>query len=179
MSSNNDFDPKSVYVQNINYKTDESALTSAFEKFGKVASCRILKERHYGQLFSRGKGFIEFEQPAVVEQAVNDKSITVDGRVLTVEHARKKYERKNDTAFVSGIPKETTNEDLVKEFKDYNATEARIVFEDAYGLRGGYGFIKFSSTDNRNKAVEEKKKFTLHGEESKLSIARRDFDEAN
>ncbi|KAK8867044.1 CUGBP Elav-like member 3 [Tritrichomonas musculus] len=181
MSSNNsNIDPKTVYVQNINYDTNEEELAAAFEQFGKVSSCKILKDRLYGQLFSRGKGFIEFEQSESAEKAIkNDKTITVDGRSLSVEHAYKKYERKNDTAFVSGIPRKTTNEDLINEFKDYNATDALIVYEDAYGLRGGYAFIKFASTESRNKAVEEKKKFTLLGKESKLSIARRDFDEAN
>lgn len=178
-TNNNNIDPKTVYVQNINYDTNEEALTAAFEKYGKVSSCKILKDRLYGQLFSRGKGFIEFEQSESAEKAINDTNITVDGRVLSVEHARKKYERKNDTAFVSGIPHKTTNEDLINEFKNYNATEALIVYEDAYGLRGGYAFIKFESSESRNKAVEEKKKFTLRGKESKLSIARRDFDEAN
>lgn len=176
---NKELDPKTVYVQNINYQTTEETLKQAFEKFGKVSSCRILKDRFYGKLYSRGTGFIEFEQPESVEKAINDKSINVDERLLTVSQARKKYEAKNDTAFVSGIPQGTTKNDLLNIFKDYNATDARVVYEDANGLRGGYAFVKFSSTKDRDRAVDEKKKFQLKNEESTLSIARRDFDETN
>lgn len=180
MSNNkNDFDPKAVYVQNINYRTDEETLSKAFEKFGKVSKCRILKDRLYGQYFSRGTGFVEFEQEDSVDKAINDKDINVDGRNLSVSKARKKYEKKNDTAFVSGIPHEATTDDLMKEFIEYGATEAKIVFENAYGRRGGYAFVKFSSNENRDKAVSEKKHFELKGEKSTLSIAKRDFDEAN
>ena len=180
MSINNiDLDLRTVYVQNINYKTTEENLSQAFEKFGKVSSCRILKDRFHGQLFSRGKGFVEFDQQESAEKAINDKNINIDGRILSVAQARKKYEKKNDTAFVSGIPQGTTRNDLLNAFNESNATDAIVVFEDANGYRGGYAFIKFSSTSDRNKAFDEKKKFELNGEESTLALARRDFDETN
>lgn len=180
MSANNGvLDPRTVYVQNINFKTTAENLGKAFEKFGKITACRILHDKIYGLEFSRGKGFVEFEEPESVEKAINDKNIKIDGRTLSVSQARKKYGRKNDTAFISGIPQGTKEEDILNEFKDYNATDALVVFEDANGFRGGYAFVKFESTEKRNKAIEEKKTFSLKGEESHLSIARRDFDETN
>ena len=176
MQSDN-LDPNTVFVQNLNYKTTEEGLTQAFEQFGKVSSCRILKDRFYGQLFSSGRGFVEFAEPQSVEKAINQKDLTIDGRQVIVKQARKKYERKNDTAFVSGIPQGTTKDDLIKEFQAYNAVDVNIVFEDSDGLRGGFAFVKFSSTENRDKAIQEKSKFQLNGQESSLSVARKDFDQ--
>lgn len=177
MSTDN-LDPKTVFVRNLNYQTTEESLTQAFEKFGKVSSCKILKDRFYGKLVSSGKGFVEFAEPESVEKAVSEKEFTVDGRQLNITQARKKYERKNDTAYISGIPQGTTRDDILNEFKNYNAVDAKVVFEDANGYRGGYAFVKFDSTENRDKAVQEKAKFQLKEQESTLSAARRDFDES-
>lgn len=178
-NSNKELDPKTVYVKNIDYGTTEETLKKAFEKFGKVLTCRILKYSFHGHLFSKGKGFIEFEDTDTVEKVFNEQNIEVDGRILLVVQAYKKYEIKNDTAFIAGIPQGTTRNDILDTFKDYNALDARVVYEDAHGLRGGYAFIKFSSTNDRNKAINEMKRFDLKGKKSKLSYARRDFDETN
>ena len=138
-----------------------------------------MKDRIYGQFFSRGTGFVEFVESKSVEQALADNDLTVDGRKLEIKQAHKKYEPRNDTAFVSGIPQGTTKDDILNELKNFNAVDCRIVYEDADGLRGGFAFVKFASSENRNKAVDEKKKFQLKGEESFLKPARRDFDETN
>lgn len=178
-TENNNLDPNTLFITNINYQTTAEELAKAFEKYGKVVKSTIMKDRIYGQFFSRGKGFIEFADTKSVEEALADKELTVGGRKLEVKQAFKKYEPKNDTAFVSGIPQGTTRDDILNELKNYNAVDCAVVYEDANGYRGGFAFVKFASSENRNKAIDEKNKFQLKGEESYLKPARRDFDEVN
>ena len=84
-SESKNIDPNTVFVKNINYKTTAEDLAKAFEKYGKIESSRIMKDRIYGQFFSRGTGFVEFVESKSVEQALADNDLTVDGRKLEIK----------------------------------------------------------------------------------------------
>lgn len=81
-----------IYVGNLSYTLEESALQDAFAEFGEVSSVKILSDRETGR--SRGFGFVEMPNQAEGEAAVaglNGKD--VDGRALRVNEARPREER--------------------------------------------------------------------------------------
>ena len=81
-----------IYVGNLSYTLEESALQDAFAEFGEVSSAKILSDRETGR--SRGFGFVEMPNQAEGEAAVaglNGKD--VDGRALRVNEARPREER--------------------------------------------------------------------------------------
>ncbi len=78
---------KRLYVGGLPYATTDAELKTAFEKVGPVTSASIIIDKMTGR--SRGFGFVEMENDADVQKAVevwNGKDF--GGRLLTVNEAR-------------------------------------------------------------------------------------------
>lgn len=83
---------KKLYVGGIAYSTDETALSDAFAKAGKVESASIITDKMSGR--SQGFGFVEMSTDEEAQAAIdmwNGKEL--DGRKLTVNEARPKEDR--------------------------------------------------------------------------------------
>lgn len=167
---------KTVFVKNIPYMSTEEDLKPIFGVFGNVASVRILKERIRGNIFSRGIGFVEFEDEASFQKciAAKDNELQCGNRQLHYQQARAKAPRKDDTIFVSSIPEGTTVDELKECFASFDPVDARIHFFNKEG-RPGYGFVKFASAEKRT-AVVQNTTVQLKGQESTVRPARKDFD---
>jgi RNA recognition motif-containing protein len=82
---------KKLYVGNLPYNTTEDELREHFEQAGEVASVAIITDRDTGR--SRGFGFVEYEDDAAADQAIdlfNEKEF--GGRTLRVNVARDRNE---------------------------------------------------------------------------------------
>lgn len=76
-----------LYVGNLNYRLTEDQLREAFEQYGNVSSCTIIKDRATGQ--SKGFGFIEMPEGNEAESAINSlNGRDLMGRKLNVNEAR-------------------------------------------------------------------------------------------
>lgn len=81
-----------LYVGNLSYRLSEDELKEAFEEFGQVASCTIIKDRVTGE--SKGFGFLEMPERSEAEAAIsglNGKDLK--GRKLNVNEARPRENR--------------------------------------------------------------------------------------
>ena len=76
-----------IYVGNLSYDTDDTALRAAFEAHGEVSSAQVIIDRDTAR--SRGFGFVEMpsddEGRAAIE-ALNNQQL--DGRTLNIQQAR-------------------------------------------------------------------------------------------
>jgi RNA recognition motif-containing protein len=168
-------EPKTLFVSNINYETTPQGLRDGFVRFGNVTGSRILTDRFRGKALSRGIGFVEFEKEEECTAALEHKGvISIDRREVRVQKARVRAERKRDTAFVGGVPEGATPDDLKAAFKDYNPVDARIARRS--GAPTGFGFVKFATSADQERAVRENRTLTLKGSELIVRFARRDFD---
>ena len=83
---------KKIYVGNMSYETDNSALEEMFGAYGTVDSAQVIVDRDSGR--SKGFGFVEMstedEAQAAID-ALNGKE--VDGRALTVNEAKPREDR--------------------------------------------------------------------------------------
>ncbi|MBS4021981.1 MAG: RNA-binding protein [Dethiobacter sp.] len=82
--------PKTIYVGNIPWTTNEDELKTYFSEVGEIISVRIITERATGR--SKGYGFVEVAEEdaeAVVEQ-MNGKEL--GGRKLVVNEAKPRPE---------------------------------------------------------------------------------------
>jgi len=80
-----------LYVGNLPYSVDDSALQGMFAGFGTVASAKVIMDRDSGR--SKGFGFVEMGSDQEAQSAIsamNGKEI--EGRPLTVNEARPKPE---------------------------------------------------------------------------------------
>ena len=76
-----------LYVGNLPYEMSEKDLQTTFERFGRVASVRIITKKTDGQ--SRGYGFVQMADRAEAEAAVKAMhGNSVGGRDMVVNEAR-------------------------------------------------------------------------------------------
>lgn len=76
-----------IYVGNLSYDTTEEFLKKEFEKYGEVASIRIIT--HPSSHRSKGFGFIEMTRRAEAEKAIEAlNNAEIHGRRLHVNEAR-------------------------------------------------------------------------------------------
>jgi len=81
-----------LYVGNLAYEVDETALKTAFEAYGEVSSARLITDRETGR--PRGFGFVEMPQAEQAQAAIsglNGKDL--QGRALTVNEAKPRADR--------------------------------------------------------------------------------------
>ncbi len=78
---------KKLYVGNLSYSVDETALGELFAEYGTVESVAIVNDRETGR--SRGFGFVEMASDAEAQAAIDAlNGQQVGGRALTVNEAR-------------------------------------------------------------------------------------------
>ncbi len=76
-----------LYVGNLPYRITEDQLREAFEEFGNVSSCTIIKDKVTGQ--SKGFGFLEMPESSEAEAAINNlNGRDLMGRKINVNEAR-------------------------------------------------------------------------------------------
>src|SRR3954464_8191044 len=78
---------KKLYVGNLSYDTDSSALEQMFTAYGTVQSAQVIVDRDTGR--SKGFGFVEMGSDQEAQAAIAALSgKQVDGRALTVNEAK-------------------------------------------------------------------------------------------
>jgi RNA recognition motif-containing protein len=76
-----------LYVGNLPYRVSEDQLKQAFEQYGTVTSCTIIKDKMTGQ--SKGFGFLEMPERDEAEAAISGwNGRDLMGRKLNVNEAR-------------------------------------------------------------------------------------------
>ena len=83
---------KKLYVGNLSYDVDSSALEQLFAAHGQVVSAQIINDRDTGR--SKGFGFVEMSSDAEAAAAIAAlNGVEHNSRALTVNEARPKEER--------------------------------------------------------------------------------------
>jgi RNA recognition motif-containing protein len=168
----------SLFVGNLPFNLTNEEFQAPFERFGKVSNVTIATEVRYGRRQSRGYGFVDFGDPASLDACLHSgETITLKERVLTYREARPQAVIV-DTAFVSGIPDSATNDDLARQFAPYHPTEAQIVHAGSRG-RPGFGYAKFASEADRDRAIAALQGSTLLGSPLVVRPASRPFRSAD
>ena len=91
VSENSSIDTKTIYVGNLPYRANESAIRELFEQYGNVQSVRLLKDRQTGK--RRGFGFVEMEENGASKaiQSLNESEF--QQRTLKVREAKERPEK--------------------------------------------------------------------------------------
>jgi RNA recognition motif-containing protein len=78
-----------IYVGNLAFSTDSTALKSLFTEFGEVTSAQVIEDRDTGR--SRGFGFVEMTSADDAQKAISKvNGSSVDGRQLNVNLAKER-----------------------------------------------------------------------------------------
>ena len=81
----------SMFVGNLPFSVDQSALQAIFEPFGAVVSAKVMSDRDTGR--SRGFGFVEMESSQAKAAIASLDGKEHDGRKLRVNEAEKRPQR--------------------------------------------------------------------------------------
>lgn len=83
-----------LYVGNLGYNVESSALESQFANYGSVVSCKIITDRDTNR--SKGFGFVEMSSQAEAQDAINGlNGFDLGGRQMNVTEAKPMAPRSN------------------------------------------------------------------------------------
>ena len=83
---------KNIYVGNLDFRTTEEELRTAFQAYGNVERVTLVRDRDSGQ--PRGFAFVEMTNNSEADQAIAQlNGATLGSRSLNVNEARPKTER--------------------------------------------------------------------------------------
>jgi RNA recognition motif-containing protein len=92
---------KKLYVGNLSYSIDSSALEQLFAQHGQVVSAQIISDRETGR--SKGFGFVEMSSDDEAQAAIAAlNGQQHQGRALTVNEARPREDRGGGRGFGGG-----------------------------------------------------------------------------
>lgn len=147
----------------------QEEIRSLFSSIGEVESCKLIRDKVTGQ--SLGYGFVNYHRPEDAEKAINTlNGLRLQNKTIKVSYARPSSEAiKGANLYVSGLPKNMTQQDLEALFSPFgriitsrilcdNITVRQFVSgagENLPGLSKGVGFIRFDQRMEAERAIQE------------------------
>ena len=89
-----DEEVKTLYVGNLPYRANESAIRELFSEHGQVHSVRLMKDKHTGK--RRGFGFVEMSANAADAAVTSLNDTEFQQRTLKVREAKERPEINNE-----------------------------------------------------------------------------------
>jgi len=86
-----DEEVKTLYVGNLPYRANESAIRELFSEHGQVHSVRLMKDKHTGK--RRGFGFVEMSASAADSAVLSLNDTEFQQRTLKVREAKERPEK--------------------------------------------------------------------------------------
>ncbi|XP_053990738.1 ELAV-like protein 2 isoform X8 [Hylaeus anthracinus] len=134
----------------------QDEIRSLFASIGEVESCKLIRDKLTGQ--SLGYGFVNYHRPEDAEKAINTlNGLRLQTKTIKVSYARPSSEAiKGANLYVSGLPKNMTQQDLENLFSPYGRIiTSRILCDNITGLSKGVGFIRFDQRVEAERAIQE------------------------
>nr|XP_031839180.1 ELAV-like protein 2 isoform X5 [Nomia melanderi] len=134
----------------------QDEIRSLFSSIGEVESCKLIRDKLTGQ--SLGYGFVNYHRPEDAEKAINTlNGLRLQNKTIKVSYARPSSEAiKGANLYVSGLPKNMTQQELENMFSSYGRIiTSRILCDNITGLSKGVGFIRFDQRIEAEKAIQE------------------------
>ncbi|XP_076063838.1 cytotoxic granule-associated RNA binding protein tiar-1-like isoform X2 [Oratosquilla oratoria] len=171
-----------VYVGDLSPEIDEQALKEAFQVFGEISDCKVVKDPQ--SFKSRGYGFVVFVKKMDAETAINNMNgqwlgrkmiktrwatrkpantpndnMKPEPKKLSYEEVYNQTTPTNTTVFCGGLKQDITEDMLQKTFQPHGEIEKIKIFKDK-----GYAFIKYTKKEMACMAIVELHNTSLNGQ---------------
>ncbi|XP_017785469.1 PREDICTED: ELAV-like protein 3 isoform X2 [Nicrophorus vespilloides] len=155
----------------------QEEIRSLFSSIGDVESCKLIRDKvtvPVGELSSPlvagqslGYGFVNYHRPEDAEKAINTlNGLRLQNKTIKVSYARPSSEAiKGANLYVSGLPKNMTQQDLESLFSPYGRIITSRILCDNITVRQfvtgagenlpGVGFIRFDQRMEAERAIQE------------------------
>ncbi|KAG0840839.1 hypothetical protein G6F57_004885 [Rhizopus arrhizus] len=162
-----------IYVGNLDQRVTDTMLNEIFTTVGQVVSVKIISVRKHNNFGAVNYGFVEFADPRVAEQAIQD----MNGRKIFNYEIRANWAQpsatispplqmtKEDTTnhfhvFVGDLAAEINDEKLSQAFSEFGTmSEAHVMWDPLSGKSRGFGFVAFRDKTDAERAIA-----TMNGE---------------
>jgi len=139
----------------------QDEIKSLFSSIGDVESCKLMRDKVTGQ--SLGYGFVNFRRSEDAEEAINTlNGLSIQNKTIKVSYARPSSDAiKGANLYVSGLPRNMTQEELESMFRSYGRIITSRVLNDTNSRNmgdpssKGVGFIRFDQRSEAEKAIKE------------------------
>ncbi|QDZ21367.1 RNA-binding protein [Chloropicon primus] len=165
--------PRTLWMGDLAYWVDENFMGSLFASTGEVVSAKIIRNKLTG--YSEGYGFVEFASNAAAQtvlQTYNGAPIPGTDLFFKLNWASHSSAKGGQggqgqgeegltspehSVFVGDLSPEVTDYALQEYFRQFytSVKSARVVTDPATGRPKGYGFVRFVSEPDRDKAIVE------------------------
>jgi len=168
---------RKLFIGGLNFDTNNEDFRHYFSKFGDVTDSIIMTDKATGK--SRGFGFIVYSHISMVDEVMEKRPHTLDGRTISPKRAVSKEEtEKNNGAlsqvkkiFVGGIKEDTEEEHIRDVFKNFGEIESIEVLTDRdTQKKRGFAFVTFLDHDVVDKIVTLKT-HTINGHSCEVKKA--------
>jgi len=133
----------------------QEEIRSLFSSIGEVESCKLIRDKVTGQ--SLGYGFVNYVRQEDAEKAINTlNGLRLQNKTIKVSFARPSSEAiKGANLYVSGLPKQMTQQELEALFSPYGRIiTSRILCDNITGLSKGVGFVRFDQRVEAERAIK-------------------------
>eukprot|EP00897_Mesotaenium_endlicherianum_P004067 jgi/Mesen1/3689/ME000202S02775 len=155
---------KTLWIGDLQYWMDENYLWTAFSQTGEVQSAKVIRNKTTGQ--SEGYGFLEFANHAAAErvlQTYNGHPMPQTEQPFRLNWAsfgigERRPEGGNEhSIFVGDLANDVTDYVLTETFRNQfpSVKGAKVVTDSVTGRSKGYGFVRFGSEEERDRALSE------------------------
>mmetsp|Transcript_14492 Transcript_14492/g.36676 ORF Transcript_14492/g.36676 Transcript_14492/m.36676 type:complete len:337 (+) Transcript_14492:655-1665(+) len=161
--------PRTLWMGDLTFWMDENFLLSLFSATGEVLSVKVIRNKMTG--YSEGYGFIEFVSNFAAQrvlQTYNGAPIAGTDQFFRLnwasggggksgDNGQEDSDGSEHSVFVGDLSPEVTDYALQEFFRAYYPTvrSARVVTDPVTGRSKGYGFVRFTSDAERDRAMTE------------------------
>ncbi|WVY99359.1 hypothetical protein V8G54_025429, partial [Vigna mungo] len=155
---------RTLWIGDLQYWVDETYLGHCFAHIGEVLSIKIIRNKMTGQ--PEGYGFVEFASHETAERVLQTYNGTfMPGTEQTFRLNWASFgigERRPDagpehSVFVGDLAPDVTDYLLQETFRAHyhSVRGAKVITDPNTGRSKGYGFVKFSDENERNRSMSE------------------------
>lgn len=159
-----------LYVGNLNKLISDLDLYKFFIPYGKVLSCRIMKDTYSGE--SRGFAFVTYSNRSSAEAAKKALNNTkLHGHEMRIMFKTKLNDlNPKANVFIKNINESAKSKELYDLCEDFGKLFSFSLKTDKDGKSLGYAYAQFLDEDAANKAVKELNNKKVHGQELQVEI---------
>eukprot|EP00029_Vermamoeba_vermiformis_P007337 TRINITY_DN3149_c0_g1_i1.p1 TRINITY_DN3149_c0_g1~~TRINITY_DN3149_c0_g1_i1.p1 ORF type:complete len:328 (-),score=97.68 TRINITY_DN3149_c0_g1_i1:61-1044(-) len=184
---NEEKNKQTVFVSNIPITTTKKELQRVFKKHGEIESVRFrniafknpdrlkklsLMQKDFHDELQTMNAYVVFKEVDSVKKALAENNTLFKEHHIRVDRAVKEKKKEDTTncVFIGNLPISSNEETIRKHFEaEVGEIEyVRIIRDPTYKVCKGFGYIKFTTEDNMNKAIELSEKTSFGGRKIRI-----------
>jgi RNA recognition motif-containing protein len=142
-----------LFVGGLPVRVDKDLIVAFFSTYGTVLSCKLKKNQQTGR--SLGFAYLNVKEKEACDRLLTE-AVEFQGRIIEVKPVWKKKElgdkleeEKRKKLFVSNLPLELNNEDLVSYFSGFGNVQNAFIIKDPDTNRNkNYGYVIFKEVED-------------------------------